>query len=129
MNYYFQVIILINNIYLNPIFLQLDAMATGHSFNNKPVLKFHASFVGTPSNIFLDKQKEISCLPCNDRNWSKNLFYFSSFLYSNIDKFVLLLVLGLAYYVFQGRVTLFFADNFSTECRITMEFLHNFFRQ
>ena len=32
------------------------------------------------------------------------------------------------YYVFQGRVTLFFADNFSTECRITMEFLHNFFR-
>ena len=31
------------------------------------------------------------------------------------------------YYVFQGRVTLFFADNFSTECRITMEFLHNFF--
>ena len=32
------------------------------------------------------------------------------------------------YYVFQGRVTLFFADNFSTECRITMEFLHNFSR-
>ena len=31
------------------------------------------------------------------------------------------------YYVFQGRVTLFFADKFSTECRITMEFLHNFF--
>ena len=33
----------------------------------------------------------------------------------------------ISYYVFQGRVTLFFADNFSTECRITMEFLHNFF--
>ena len=30
------------------------------------------------------------------------------------------------YYVFHDRVTLFFADNFSTECRITMEFLHNF---
>ena len=30
-------------------------------------------------------------------------------------------------YVFHDRVTLFFADNFSTECRITMEFLHNFF--
>ena len=32
------------------------------------------------------------------------------------------------YYVFHGRVTLFFADNFSTECRITMKFLHNFFQ-
>ena len=31
------------------------------------------------------------------------------------------------YYVFHDRVTLFSADNFSTECRITMEFLHNFF--
>ena len=31
------------------------------------------------------------------------------------------------YYVFHDRVTLFFADNFSTECRITMEFSHNFF--
>ena len=31
------------------------------------------------------------------------------------------------YYAFHDRVTLFFADNFSTECRITMEFLHNFF--
>ena len=31
------------------------------------------------------------------------------------------------YYVFHGRVTLFFANNFLTECRITMEFLHNFF--
>ena len=30
------------------------------------------------------------------------------------------------YYVFHGRVTLFFADNFSTECRITMGFMHNF---
>ena len=34
----------------------------------------------------------------------------------------------LGYYVFHGRVTLFFADNFSTECRITMKFLHNFFQ-
>ena len=33
----------------------------------------------------------------------------------------------LAYYVFHDRVTLFFADNFSTECRITIEILHNFF--
>ena len=32
------------------------------------------------------------------------------------------------HYVFHDRVTLFFADNFSTECRITMEFMHNFFR-
>ena len=31
------------------------------------------------------------------------------------------------YYVFYDRVALFFADNFSTECRITMKFLHNFF--
>ena len=31
------------------------------------------------------------------------------------------------YYVFHGRITLFFADNFSTECWITMKFLHNFF--
>ena len=32
-----------------------------------------------------------------------------------------------AYYVFHDCVTLFFADNFSTECRITIEILHNFF--
>ena len=31
------------------------------------------------------------------------------------------------YYVFHDRVTLFFADNFSKECRITIEILHNFF--
>ena len=31
------------------------------------------------------------------------------------------------YYVFHDRVTLFFADNFSTECQITVKFLHNFF--
>ena len=31
------------------------------------------------------------------------------------------------YYVFHDRGTLFFADNFPTEYRITMEFLHNFF--
>ena len=31
------------------------------------------------------------------------------------------------YYVFHDRVTLFFADNFSTECRITIEIVHNFF--
>ena len=29
---------------------------------------------------------------------------------------------------FIGRVTLFFANNSLTEYRITMEFLHNFFR-
>ena len=33
-----------------------------------------------------------------------------------------------SYYVFHGRVTLFFPDNFSTECRITMKFLHIFFQ-
>ena len=32
----------------------------------------------------------------------------------------------MTYYVFHDRVTLFFADNFSTECRITLEFIHNF---
>ena len=32
-----------------------------------------------------------------------------------------------AYYVFHGRVTLFFADNSLTQCRITMKFLHKFF--
>ena len=37
-------------------------------------------------------------------------------------------ILKLMYYVFHGRVTLFFADNFSTECRINMELLHYFFR-
>ena len=31
------------------------------------------------------------------------------------------------YYVFHDRVTLFFADNFSTECQINVKFLHNFF--
>ena len=31
------------------------------------------------------------------------------------------------YYIFHGRVTLFFANNSLTQCRITMEFLHNFF--
>ena len=31
------------------------------------------------------------------------------------------------YYVFHDRVTLFFANNFLTQRRITMKFLHNFF--
>ena len=31
------------------------------------------------------------------------------------------------YYVFHGPVTLFFVNNSLMECRITMEFLHNFF--
>ena len=31
------------------------------------------------------------------------------------------------YYVFHGRVTQFFANNSSTQCRITMKFLHNLF--
>ena len=31
------------------------------------------------------------------------------------------------YYVFQGRVTLFFPNNSLMQCRITMKFLHNFF--
>ena len=35
--------------------------------------------------------------------------------------------LKMSYYVFHGLVTLFFADKVSTECRITLEFLHNFF--
>ena len=34
----------------------------------------------------------------------------------------------ITYYVFHGRVTLFFANKSLTECRITMEFLHNFFK-
>ena len=33
----------------------------------------------------------------------------------------------LNYYVFHDHVTLFFVDNFSTECQITVKFLHNFF--
>ena len=32
------------------------------------------------------------------------------------------------YYVFHGLVTLFFANNFLVQFRITMKFLHNFFR-
>ena len=31
------------------------------------------------------------------------------------------------YYVFHGRVTLFFANNSSMQCRITMKLSHNFF--
>ena len=31
------------------------------------------------------------------------------------------------YYVFHGRVTLFFANNFLTQRWISMKFLHNFF--
>ena len=31
------------------------------------------------------------------------------------------------YYVFHGRVTLFFANNSLMQCRITVKFLHNFF--
>ena len=34
---------------------------------------------------------------------------------------------NVTYYVFHDRVTLFFADDFSTECQITVKFLHNFF--
>ena len=50
-------------------------------------------------------------------NMIKLMFIFSIFVKENYD----------IYYVFHDRVTLFFADNFSTECRITMEFIHNFF--
>ena len=31
------------------------------------------------------------------------------------------------YYVFHGRVTLFFANNSLMQCRINMKFLHNLF--
>ena len=34
---------------------------------------------------------------------------------------------NISYYVFHGLVTLFFANNFLTQFRITMKFLHNFF--
>ena len=34
---------------------------------------------------------------------------------------------GITYYVFHGRVILFFANNSLMRCRITMKFLHNFF--
>ena len=34
----------------------------------------------------------------------------------------------ITYYVFHGRVTLFFANNFLTQRRIPMKFLHNFFK-
>ena len=40
----------------------------------------------------------------------------------------LLLSVNVNYYVFHGRVTLFFANNSLTQCRITMKFLHNFFQ-
>ena len=36
-------------------------------------------------------------------------------------------VLTRTYYVFHGRVTLFFANNSLMQCRITVKFLHNFF--
>ena len=35
---------------------------------------------------------------------------------------------GLYTMYFNSRVTLFFANNFLTECRITIEFVYNFFR-
>ena len=38
-----------------------------------------------------------------------------------------ILYILLYYYVFHGRVTLFFANNSLMQCRITMKFLHNFF--
>ena len=41
--------------------------------------------------------------------------------------FMMARVHQLHYYVFHGRVTLFFANNSLTQCRITMKFLHNFF--
>ena len=35
---------------------------------------------------------------------------------------------NVTYYVFHGRVTLFFANNSLMQCRTTMKFVHNFFR-
>ena len=45
---------------------------------------------------------------------------------SSLDLYQFSLSLTTKY--FKGRVTLFFANNSLTEYRITMEFLHNFFR-
>ena len=43
-------------------------------------------------------------------------------------RFSILNYAKLYYYVFHGRVTLFFANNSLTQCRITMNFLHYFFK-
>ena len=45
----------------------------------------------------------------------------------NPPKFLELAIKIMYYYVFHGRVTLFFANNSLMQCRITMKFLHNFF--
>ena len=53
-----------------------------------------------------------------------------NFNYMSTVQFLILLLFAfnlLTYYVFHGRVTLFFTNNSLTQCRITMKFLHNFF--
>ena len=37
------------------------------------------------------------------------------------------MIVWIHYYAFHGRVTLFFANNSLTECRIAIKFLHNIF--
>ena len=71
------------------------------------------------------------CVSGSDR---KSSFYFSSYRLFFILRSVRYVwlqnkyTLQIYYYVFHGRVTLFFANNFLMQCRITMKFLHNFFK-
>ena len=48
-------------------------------------------------------------------------------LHFNIRGYRMRILYILLYYVFHGRVTLFFANNPLMQCQITVKFLHNFF--
>ena len=74
-------------------------------------------------NIFLTL-----CIRCLHR-WVCRLGNTTAIFIDGEDASKVKVLLGYIpnYYVFHDRVTLFFADNFSTECRITMKFIHNFF--
>ena len=54
------------------------------------------------------------------------LYILQHFNLNFISFFIVYTVVFYNYNVFHDRVTLFFAD-FSTECQITVKFLHNFF--
>ena len=70
------------------------------------------------SNIWTKKRRK--------SNLATRLIYFET-NNDNWSRFVKVFSLYLNYYVFHGRVTLFFANIFLTQRRITMKFLHNFF--
>ena len=54
-----------------------------------------------------------------------SVVYLSDIATSTIPTYIATSIIY--YYVFHGRVTLFFANNSLMQCRITIKFLHNFF--